>query len=96
MNYMNFIGVLEELFMSPLMQTICDHLTACCLERYIDGCERDTNAMEREQIRKALSAALPDSCQELLSQYDNLHLCRLHLENEAMFQAAFTAARELS
>lgn len=82
--------------MSPLMQTICDHLTCCCLERYIDGCERDTNAMEREQVRKALSAALPDSCQELLSQYDNLQVCRLNLENEAMFQAAFAAARELS
>ncbi|WP_297872154.1 hypothetical protein [uncultured Oscillibacter sp.] len=82
--------------MTPLMQTICDHLTDCCLEHYIDGCERDTNAMEREQVRSALAAFLPDCCQELLSRYDALHLCRLNLENEAMFQAAFAAARELS
>ncbi|MCI9332458.1 MAG: hypothetical protein HFG05_09840 [Oscillibacter sp.] len=82
--------------MSPLMQTIFDHLSEYCTERYIDACERDFNAMERNRVRNALSAVLPDTCQDLLSRYDNLHLCRLNLEQEAMFQAAFAAAKELA
>ena len=46
-------------------------------------------------LRAALSAALPCAYQDLLDRYDNLHLCRLNLETEAMFQAAFAAGREL-
>ena len=80
--------------MSPLMQTICDELRACALDRYIDGYERDTNAMECEQIHNALAASLPESSLELLKRYDALCLCRIHMELEAMFQAAFEAAKE--
>lgn len=81
--------------MSPLMQTICDHLSNCCVSRYIDPAEQEANAMERDSLRAALSAALPCAYQDLLDRYDNLHLCRLTLETEAMFQAAFAAGREL-
>ena len=48
--------------MSPLMQTICDELRACALDRYIDGFERDAYAAELAQLYGALSAALPEGC----------------------------------
>ena len=51
--------------------------------------------MERDCLRATLAAALPHAYQDLLEHYDDLHLCRLTLETEAMFQAAFAAAREL-
>lgn len=82
--------------MSPLMQTICDHLQECCLEHYIDGLERDICAMELDQLRSALAAVLPNSCQELLRRYDDLQITRIRIQNEAMFQAAYAAARELT
>lgn len=82
--------------MSPLMQTICDHISQHGLERYIDGFERDTYSIELDRLYRALSAALPESCREILSQYTDMLALRAHLETEAMFQAAFAAARELS
>ncbi|WP_300413077.1 hypothetical protein [uncultured Oscillibacter sp.] len=82
--------------MSPLMQTICDELQACALDRYMDGFERDTYAVELARLYGALSAALPECCQELLRQYILTLNARARMETEAMFQAAFDAARELS
>ncbi len=82
--------------MSPLMQIICDELRSYALERYIDGFERDTYATELAQLHSALSAALPESCQALLRQYILALNARARMELEAMFQAAFAAARELS
>ena len=82
--------------MSPLMQAICDHLSDNCTGRYIDSLQLDANALERGRLRQALAAALPDSYQELLDQYDSLCLCRINMEIEAMFQAAFAAAKELA
>lgn len=82
--------------MSPLMQTICDELRSYALERYIDGFERDTYITELAQLHSALSAALPESCQALLRQYILALNARARMELEAMFQAAFAAARELS
>ncbi|WP_300860979.1 hypothetical protein [uncultured Oscillibacter sp.] len=82
--------------MSPLMQTICDELRACALDRYIDGYERDTYAIELARLYGALSAALPECCQELLRQYVLALNARALMEQEAMFQAAFAAARELA
>ena len=82
--------------MSPLMQTICDELRACGLDRYIDGFERDTYAAELARLYGALSAALPECCQELLRQYVLALNARALMEQEAMFQAAFAAARELA
>ena len=81
--------------MSPLMQTICDELRACGLDRYIDGFERDAYAAELDQLHNALSAALPEHCQELLQQYILTLNARALMELEAMFQAAFAAAKEL-
>ena len=81
--------------MSPLMQTICDELRACALERYIDGFERDTCAIELARLYGALSAVLPESCHELLRQYVLTLNAQARMELEAMFQAAFAAAREL-
>lgn len=81
--------------MSPLMQAICDHLRACALERYIDGFERDTYTMELARLYGALSAALPESYLPLLQQYILTLNARALMETEAMFQAAFAAAREL-
>lgn len=81
--------------MSPLMQTICDELRLCGLDRYIDGFERDTYAQELARLYGALSAALPECCQELLRQYILTLNARARMETEAMFQAAFAAAREL-
>lgn len=82
--------------MSPLMQTICDDLRAYALERYIDSFERDTYAAELAQLHGALSAALPECCQALLRQYILALNARARMELEAMFQAAFAAAKELS
>ena len=82
--------------MSPLMQTICDDLRAYALDRYIDGFERDTYATELARLYGALSAALPESCHPLLQQYILTLSARARMEMEAMFQAAFAAARELS
>lgn len=82
--------------MSPLMQTICDELRACALDRYIDGFERDTYAMELARLYGALSAALPECCHPLLQQYILTLNARARMETEAMFQAAFAAARELA
>ena len=82
--------------MSPLMQTICDDLRAYALERYIDRFERDTYAAELAQLHGALSAALPECCQALLRQYILALNARARMELEAMFQAAFAAAKELS
>ena len=82
--------------MSPLMQTICDELRACALDRYMDGFERDTYAVVLARLYGALSAALPECCQELLRQYILTLNARARMETEAMFQAAFDAARELS
>ena len=81
--------------MSPLMQTICDDLRAYALDRYIDGFERDAYAVELDQLHNALSAALPEHCQELLQQYVLTLNARALMELEAMFQAAFAAAKEL-
>lgn len=81
--------------MSPIMQIICDELRACALERYIDGFERDTYAAELTRLHAALAAALPESCQPLLQQYTLTLNARALMETEAMFQAAFAAAREL-
>ena len=82
--------------MSPLMQTICDDLRAYALDRYIDGFERDAYAAELAQLCGALSAALPECCQALLQQYVLALNARALMEQEAMFQAAFAAAKELS
>ena len=82
--------------MSPLMQTICDELRACALDRYIDGYKRDTYAIELARLYGALSAALPECCQALLRQYVLALNARAFMEQEAMFQAAFAAARELA
>lgn len=82
--------------MSPLMQTICDNLRAYALDRYIDGFERDAYAAELAQLYGALSAALPECCQALLQQYVLALNARALMEQEAMFQAAFAAARELA
>lgn len=82
--------------MSPLMQTICDELRAYALDRYIDSFERDTYAMELARLYGALSAALPESCLPLLKKYILTLNARALMELEAMFQAAFAAARELS
>ena len=81
--------------MSPLMQAICDHLSDYCIDHYIDASKRNANAMEREQLHQSLAAALPDSCYELLDRYEALCLYQLNQETEAMFQAAFAAAKEL-
>lgn len=81
--------------MSPLMQTICDELRACGLDRYIDGFQRDAYATELARLYGALTAILPESGQELLRQYILVLKARSLLETEAMFQAAFAAAREL-
>ena len=81
--------------MSPLMQTICDELRACALDRYIDGFERDIYTMELARLYGALSAALPECCQELLRQYILTLNAQARMESEALFQAAFDAAREL-
>ena len=82
--------------MSPLMQTICDELRAYALDHYIDGFERDTYSIELDRLYRALSAALPESCLPLLQQYILTLNARARMETEAMFQAAFAAARELS
>ena len=82
--------------MSPLMQAICDDLRAYALERYIDSFERDTYAAELAQLHGVLSAALPECCQALLRQYILALNARARMELEAMFQAAFAAAKELS
>lgn len=82
--------------MSPLMQTICDELRACALDRYIDGFERDTYTVELSRLYGALSAALPESCRPILQQYILTLKARALLDLEAMFQAAFAAAKELS
>ena len=82
--------------MPPLMQTICDHLYECCLEHYIDGFERDTRSEELDRLHGALSAALPESRRELLDEYEDALSLRSYMDVEAMFQAAFAAARELS
>ncbi len=81
--------------MSPLMQTICDELRACALDRYIDGFEWDTYTVELARLYGALSAALPECCQELLRQYILTLKATARMETEAMFQAAFAAAKEL-
>lgn len=81
--------------MTPLMQTICDELRACGLDRYIDGLERDSNTMELARLYGALTAVLPESCHELFRQYILALNNRARMETEAMFQAAFAAAREL-
>ena len=81
--------------MSPLMQTICDQLRSCALDRYIDGFERDIYTMELARLYGALSAALPECCQELLRQYILTLNAQARMESEALFQAAFDAAREL-
>lgn len=82
--------------MSPLMQTICDHLRSYSLDRYIDGLERDTYAMEQDQLRSALAAALPEAHRGLLERYAHTFDLQSRMETEAMFQAAFAAAKELS
>ena len=82
--------------MSPLMVTIYDHLRLSCLDRYIDGSERDTCDLELKRLSQVLLAALPEGCQEVLAQYSNTLTLRVSLETEAMFQAAFAAARELA
>lgn len=81
--------------MSPLMQIIRDHLSACRLSRYIDPFERDMRSEEPDRLHRALSAALPESQRELLNEYAHLLSLRFQMDTEAMFQAAFTAAREL-
>ena len=78
------------------MQAICDDLRAYALERYIDSFERDTYAAELAQLHGALSAVLPECCQALLRQYILALNARARMELEAMFQAAFAAAKELS
>lgn len=82
--------------MSPLMQIICDELRAYGLERYIDGFERDTYTTELARLYGALSAALPESCHPLLQEYILTLNARARMETEAMFQAAFAAAKELA
>ena len=82
--------------MAPLMTAIYDHIRLSCLDRYIDGFERDAYVLELDRLYQALSAALPESCHEILVQYSNTLALRANLDTEAMFQAAFAAARELS
>ena len=82
--------------MSPLMQTICDDLRAYALDGYIDSRARDAYAAELAQLYGALSAALPECFQAILQQYVLALNARALMEQEAMFQAAFAAAKELS
>ncbi len=81
--------------MSPLMQTICEELRAH-LDCYIDGFQRDTYALELDRLRGALRALLPETGRELLEEYVRTLNARSLMETEAMFQAAFAAARELA
>ena len=81
--------------MSPLMQILCEELRACYLDRYIDGFERDAYAIELGRLYNALCALLPEAGRKLLDDYVRTLNARALMETEAMFQAAFTAAREL-
>ena len=81
--------------MSPLMQTIFDQLRFYDLELYIDSFQQEFYDGEIEQLRKALRDALPASSRDLLSRYAMLLNGRALLDLEAMFLAAFDAAREL-
>lgn len=81
--------------MSPLMTVLFEELRACYLDRYIDGFERDTYAMELDRLHSALCALLPEGGRKLLDQYARTLNAQALIENEAMFRAAFAAAGEL-
>ena len=81
--------------MTPLMQTIFEELCEYGLDPYMDAFARDTFERELDQLYNALSAVLPEFCQDLLKQYTLKLRARDLLKTEAMFQAAFAAAREL-
>jgi len=78
------------------MQAICEELRAGYLDRYIDGFQRDSYASELDRLHGALCALLPEAGRKLLDKYELILNARSLMETEAMFQAAFTAARELA
>jgi len=78
------------------MQAVCDYLSEYCLDQYIDIFELNRQAKELDQLFYALSAALPEAKRELLQKYELALGRRFHMETEAMFQAAFAAAKELA
>ena len=82
--------------MSILMQSLFEKLHEYHLDRYIDGFQQDFYTTELDRLYAALSASLPECCQELLRQYILTLNARARMETEAMFQAAFAAARELA
>lgn len=81
--------------MSPLMQTIFEELSSN-LDRYLDSFQKETYDEELKHLYEALSAVLPEHGLELFDRYSLLARSRALLETEAMFRAAFAAARELS
>ncbi len=81
--------------MSPLMQTLFEELCTN-LDHYIDGFQRDTYDLELDRLRGALCALLPEAGRKLLEEYVLILNARSLMEKEAMFQAAFAAARELA
>lgn len=82
--------------MTPLMQSLFEELRASYLNRYIDPFQQEAYAIELDQLYNVLAAALPEPCRELLKRYTLVLKARDLLETEAMFQAAFAAARELA
>jgi len=78
------------------MQTLCEELREDYLDRYIDGFQRETYGQELDRLRGALCALLPEGGRKLLDEYGLILRARSLLETEAMFQAAFAAARELA
>ncbi len=81
--------------MTDLMQTIFEELCTQ-LDRYIDGFQRDAYDQKLDRLHGALCSLLPETGRELLNQYKLFLRARSLLETEAMFQAAFAAARELA
>jgi len=77
------------------MQTLCEELCTQ-LNRYIDSFQRDTYDQKLDCLHGALCGLLPETGRKLLDEYNLILHARSLLETEAMFQAAFAAAKELA
>lgn len=82
--------------MSPLMQTIYEYVSRACERTYIDPEEYAHLTACLAGTEARLRSALREKDQRTFQSYLDMSLELISIEKEAMFQAAFAAAKELS
>ena len=81
--------------MSPLMLTIYEYVSRSRVPCFIDYVEYEAASDRAERLQEELSHDLSEEARRTLREYQDALAEQSSVQLEAMFQAAFAAAREM-